>query len=739
MALQGSAGWARISGWYLLFVTGYLLFLAPLVWPMVRAEAWAPAMALAGLSLPWLWHAYRRGVSETPAHSAGAVARVSQRWREEAAWWWWSPGSGHIRYARHGLQRLGLETAWARRSLRQWLRRVHPADRHRVLVAARLHLRGDLSLFQAVHRLRDGRGRQRWFLVRGHLGRGPRSRGALVGLHQEITGTFLALNTVFEQTSEGVMFTDPEGRIVSVNQAFQRITGYREEQVLGRSPAMLSSGRHGPEFYHRMWQSIDAEGLWSGEIWNRRRDGSIYPEWLSITRLGNGDGEPAGFVGVFSDISRIKQSEEMLHYLTNHDQLTGLPNRMQLQSQLQYAINSPRGAAAPALISIDLLRFKAVNDGFGHVYGDRVLREVAAMLRRQIGAWGSVGRFAGDRFVVLVHGTSGAVAAGAMARQLLDLFHSPIRLEGSHVFLQASAGVALHPEDGESAAELMSHANTALEEAKQAGPGTIGFYRRALSEESASHLRQDAELRLALERGELEVHYQPQVRLRDGRVEGAEALVRWRHPERGLLAPGQFLATAEISGLLGEIDRQVLLAVNRDAGRWAQSGRPAVRFAVNLSSSRLAGPGLVQELDELLRSWPLNRADLELELTEGMLMQTPEAAAATLEELRGLGLSLAIDDFGTGHSSLAHLKRFAVHRLKIDRSFVAQVTADARDRAICQTIVELGHNLGLEVVAEGVETSEQAWLLADLGCELAQGYLFGRPAPLEKMIERQGS
>jgi len=539
--------------------------------------------------------------------------------------------------------------------------------------------------------------------------------------------------TMFESTHEGVMITDANSRILAVNAAFSRVTGFEEEEAIGRTPELLQSGRHGPDFYAAIWQALDEMGHWQGEIWNRRKTGEIYPELLSISAVHDQHGAVCNYVGVFTDISQIKESEAKLAHLAHYDPLTGLPNRLLLSSRLQHAIEqAQRQTYRVAVLFLDLDRFKNVNDSLGHQAGDELLRSVTERLAHRLRAEDTLARLGGDEFVVLLERLHEPRDAALVARTMLDALADPFILSRGHeVYIGASIGISLYPDDGTDVPQLIQHADVAMYQAKDQGRNAYGFYTQALTENANQRLEMETKLRRALERDEFVLHYQPQISLTDGRLIGAEALVRWQRNGEGLIPPNQFIPLAEETGLIVPLGEWVLREACAQWAGWLRDGGAPITLAVNISPRQFRQQDLVRVVERVLAETGLPASALELELTEGALMHQGMEAETTLRELKKLGGSLSIDDFGTGYSSLAYLKRFPIDRLKIDQSFVRDISVDANDSELVSTIIAMGRNLKLQVLAEGVETQEQLAFLVEKGCDAYQGYLFSRPVPAE--------
>jgi diguanylate cyclase (GGDEF)-like protein/PAS domain S-box-containing protein len=539
---------------------------------------------------------------------------------------------------------------------------------------------------------------------------------------------------VFENTIEGVMITDPDARIVAVNRAFTEITGFGEAEALGRNASFMQSGKHDDEYYQAMWQALDRGGSWRGEIWNRRKSGEIYPEWLTISVVRDSRGHPSHYVGVFSDITGIKKSEEELNRLAYHDALTGLPNRLLFLDRIDHAIQrASRTDGQFAILFIDLDRFKNVNDTLGHHTGDLLLVAMAERIRKRLRAEDTLARLGGDEFTVLMESLAGGQEnphlAAQLAHDLINTMAQPFQVAGHDLFHSASIGISLFPQDGQDAETLVKHADTAMYRAKDAGRNGFQFYTRELSVAALQRFSLEAALHTALERGEFELYYQPQLEMRSGRVVSMEALIRWNHPNMGMVAPDQFIPLAEETGLILPIGAWVLETACREALKCAHLCTNRLTIAVNLSVTELERGNPVQHVARVLARTGLPPACLELEITESSAMRRGEESLAVLRELAALGVRLSIDDFGSGYSNLGYLKRLPVSSLKIDRLFVRELPDDAEDATIARAIIGLAHALNLQVVAEGVETSAQRDFLTLAGCDVMQGYLIGRPMP----------
>lgn len=545
---------------------------------------------------------------------------------------------------------------------------------------------------------------------------------------------------VFRSTREGVMVTDMQQRITLINQAFTDLTGYEETEVLGCTPNLLKSGRHDARFYAEMWASLEQTGHWQGEIWNRRRNGEVFPEWMTISVVRDESGRPTHYVGVFSDISRVKQSEEQMERLAHYDPLTGLPNRLLLQSRLEHALEKARRHHRRlAVLFLDLDRFKNVNDSLGHQAGDQLLKLVTQRLAHRVRGMDTLGRLGGDEFVAIVEDIGEPRDVLGLVSDLLDELAHPFRLMGEiEVYIGGSIGISLYPDDGENAHVLIRNADAAMYQAKSRGRQTYAFYTESLTRHAEERLHIESALRRALERDELVLHFQPQIELSSGEMIGAEALVRWAHPERGLLGPDVFIPLAEETGLILALGDWVLRAACQACRHWPlnpHSQRPFV-VAINLSSRQFLQQDFPGRVAAILHECGIPPEQIELELTESALMEQGGAALSMLHALKSLGVSLALDDFGTGYSSLAYLKQLPIDTLKIDRSFVRDIPGDADDMAIAATIIAMARTLRMSVVAEGIETEEQLAFLREQGCAFGQGYLFSAAMPADVFRRR---
>ena len=538
---------------------------------------------------------------------------------------------------------------------------------------------------------------------------------------------------VFEQGGEVIVITDSRSRIIRVNNAFTRVTGYTEAEALGRNPNMLSSGKQDAAFYRGMWDAINARGQWHGEMWNRRKDGSVYPEWLSISVLRDANGAVTNYVALATDISKRKQDEEHIRQLADFDPLTQLPNRRLLQDRVENALGrAQRHQTSVALMFLDLDRFKHVNDSLGHHRGDELLVQVAKRLKTVLREQDTVCRLGGDEFVLLLPDTDAAGAAN-VATKLIASASERYLIDHQELSITFSIGIALYPTDGQDFSTLSMSADTAMYRAKQGGRNAFCFFTSEMQAESIRVLNLENGLRRALEDKQLFLMYQPQISMQTGRVIGVEALIRWQHPTLGRISPVDFIPIAEESGLILPIGEWVLRTACQQLRAWRDSGLALDLVAVNVSAVQFRHVNLPDLVAQVLADTGLPARHLEMELTEGVAMENPLAAIETMRKLDAQGVRLSLDDFGTGYSSLNYLKRFQVYKLKIDKSFVQDVTHDPDDRAIVTAIIGLAQSLGFTTIAEGVETLGQLAFLREHGCDEVQGYLHSPPLPVDEL------
>ncbi len=577
--------------------------------------------------------------------------------------------------------------------------------------------------------------------VLGSLGFSRWSRRLFARYHHEWSDAQekLRIAAIAFESQEGMFVTDPQGVILRVNRAFTDITGYTAQEAVGRGPDLLKSGRHGPQFYAAMRSALDTTGAWAGEIWNRRKNGEIFPEWLTITAVKNEAQEVTHYVSALVDITHRKAAEDEIRHLAFYDLLTGLPNRRLLLDRLQHAVeNSARSGVSGALMFIDLDNFKIINDSLGHEQGDVLLSQVGQRLRAAVREGDTVARLGGDEFVVVLEGLDvqelkAAAQAEVVAQDILAVLAQPVELQGQEVQVTGSIGVVLFTGSTVVIQDLMQYADLAMYRAKEDGRNTVRFFNPEMQQGVLERLALEKSLRIALQEGQLRLFYQPQVD-HQGRITGVEGLVRWQHPQRGLVPPGEFIPLAEETGLIVPMGQWVLQAACEQLVRWAQvPERRDWCIAVNISGRQLRQPDFVAQVVQVLAQTGAAPELLKLELTETLLLENPQDAIQKMAALQKYRVRFSLDDFGTGYSSLAYLRDLPLSQLKIDKSFVNNLGQDDRATAIVRTIVTMANNLGLDVIAEGVETAEQQQALSANGCLIYQGYLFGKPVPIDEL------
>ena len=546
---------------------------------------------------------------------------------------------------------------------------------------------------------------------------------------------------VFDNLAEGMVITDRSGCIQSVNSAFATITGYSEEESVGRRPGeLLGSGQHGRDFYQDMWDALRRSCCWQGEVVNRRRNGDIYTEWLSISVVPDANGGVLHYIGLFTDISERKAAEAYIHHLAYHDALTGLANRLLFQDRLNNGISQAhRSRRQLAVLLLDLDRFKTVNDTLGHPTGDELLKRVALRISAQIREGDTLARLGGDEFALLMPEIQSPTDAANVARKLLVALQPVVNIEGQELLVTTSVGIAVYPAHGSSADELIKHADVALYQAKDAGRNTYRLFDSASADENKELLELEFDLRHAVVRQQLKLYYQLQIDAESGRVKGAEALVRWQHPSKGLISPARFIPLAEERGMIEEIGAWCLETACAQLVLWQAAGVRVPRVAVNVSARQLIAPAFAQQVLSIVQASGVKPCDLEIELTESSLSEDSVHAFTVFETLRRSGIRIAIDDFGTGYSSLSYLAQYPVDVVKIDQSFVRNIDDKSEAPYIVQAVILLARGMKMESIAEGVETDGQRRKLVELGCDTLQGFFFAKPCPAEGiplLIER---
>jgi diguanylate cyclase (GGDEF)-like protein/PAS domain S-box-containing protein len=714
-------------------------------WSPVMRIVYAAAIVLLVLIAIFGWRSHHHEQQRHRRQLRLRESRLRQAlWGSGDEFWDWNLESGTI-------LRLGPEGAPGGHHEQavpadEWRRTmVHPDDLASLDHALAEHLAGNTEHFEVEHRVRGRDDEWTWVLSRGKVV--ERDAGGkplrVCGTERDISAIRAAdrdrriASEVIRNMSEAVTVTDLDFRFVSVNTAFTRMTGYAEHEVLGRDASVLNGSRHAPESYTHLRQMLAETGHWRGELWQRRKDGEEFLCWVELTEVCDASGQRTHMIGVLTDITDRKRAEQELRYLANYDTLTGLPNRALLGERLGAAlISARRSGHKVALLFLDLDRFKHVNDSLGHTAGDRTLKAAGARLRQCVRENDVVARLGGDEFTVVLEDLADVGGAEEMAQRLIHAFAKPLQVSGTQeTVISPSIGIAMYPDHGQTPADLLKCADTAMYQAKSSGRNTWAVYHAGMDARARDHATLVNALRRALDRGELRLVYQPKMSLHGENITGMEALLRWHNPDLGEIPPSVFIPLAEETGQIHEISAYVFGTACADLRRFRENGHRNLTMAINLSAAQLNRPDLTSHICDLLAEHDVAPNQVELELTESMVMANAEQSVRLLGELKSIGTRLAIDDFGTGYSSLAYLKRLPIDTLKIDQEFVGDITTDPDDAAITSTIITMAHSLQLKVVAEGVETLEQLAFLRAQHCDEIQGYWFSRPLSAEACLD----
>ncbi len=723
--------------------------MAELRQPYLIAVFWSVAIAvllvaLGGAQLVRLWRPVLQRIIEQNETMISAQASLAKAQAiAHVGHWDWNIISGRLAWSDEIYRIFGLQPQQIESTYQQFLQHIHPADQEAVQKAVESALACVDCQYEVEHRILRPDGEVRYVLERGDVMRNELNEPiSMVGTVQDITERkrvekqLLLSDQVFNHTSEAIVVTSPSGEIVSVNNAFTRITGYRFEEVMGKKPSMMRSGRHDANFYREMWQALLENGHWSGEIWDRKKNGTEFPKWLSINSIKNEDEEVVYYIGIFSDISVKKRTEEQLQQLAFYDSLTMLPNRVLCRERLEHGLRiAERHKNKLAVLFLDLDRFKLVNDSLGHDAGDELLLEAARRIKHCVRESDTVARLGGDEFMVLINDIVDVSMVERIANKIIQVIGERFHVKGHEVNVGVSIGISMFPDNGLDYDELIKNADTAMYRAKESGRNTFSYFTRELQAAIMHRVALENRLQRALVQDELQVYYQPKLDVQSEGVIGMEALVRWQSPEYGLIPPDDFISIAEETGLIMQLDTLVMRKACEQTKRWQQAGCGPLTVSVNVSRRQFEQEGFVEKVDEILQTTGLSPECLEIEVTESLVMQNVSRAVVQMERLRALGVGIAIDDFGAGYSSLTYLKRLPIHCLKIDRSFVSDIGTDGDDEAIVAAIVSMATTLGLSVVAEGVEKDAQFSFLKAQGCQYVQGYLFGRPMTAEAFGE----
>ena len=627
-------------------------------------------------------------------------------------------------------------------SYEAFLEAIHPDDRALVSQAYAESLENRRP-YKITHRLLLGEGRIKFVeesceTLYDEAGNPVISHGTV----QDVTEQKLAEDTislyanVFRHSAEAIMITDHDNRIVAINPALASLTGYTLDELVGKNPRILASGLTSQETYDEMWTALEQVGYWHGELNDRRKNGEVYPKWATVSVIRDEAGKAVNYIASFSDITERKAAEERIYHLAHHDALTGLYNRFSLEERMGQAVaQARRDDDQLAVLFIDLDRFKVINDTLGHHVGDTLLVEVAKRLKESVRDSDIVARLGGDEFVIVLTRVESSDVVASVAETIVERVGALYKIGSHELRSSPSIGIGIFPRDGRDVDELMKNADMAMYHAKEQGRNNYQFFTEEFNNAAHERMMLEHGLRAALEKNQFELYYQPKVEAVDGRISGVEALIRWNHPEHGLVMPDKFISIAEEAGLIGSIGDWVLNEVCRQHEIWREQEGVSLKMAVNLSPEQLRDPSMVDRLRETMAKYHIAGDELELEITETAVMSDAEHAIEQMEAIRTAGVCLAIDDFGTGYSSLALLKSFPIQTLKLDRAFVRDIEKDENDAAICLATISLAHDLGLKAVAEGVETEEQKEFLKSHKCDSLQGSLFSRPLPADEVIE----
>lgn len=654
--------------------------------------------------------------------------------------WDWNIATDEAQYSKRWKEMLGYDDHDILPTNQEWADRVHHEDVAYVQQTMRDYLEGKTEIYVVEYRLKCKDNSYKWILGRGMIVSRDSQGNPLrmIGTHTDITDRkkteqqLRIAATAFE-SQEGIVVTDEKFNVLRVNQAFTDITGYKSEEAIGKKPNILKSGRQSGEFYRNMFKSIREHGRWSGELINRRKNGEVYPEHLTITAVKDAKGHTTNYVGMFTDISVAKAATERIEHLAFFDPLTNLPNRRLFADRLAQAlVNSSRSSNFGALVFLDLDHFKSLNDTLGHDYGDLLLQQVASRLSNCVREGDSVARLGGDEFVLLVENLSmneveAAHQIEAIGEKILTSLNQPYQLNSHEYLSTPSVGISLFNGNQESSEDLLKHADIAMYQAKKAGRNTLRFFDPLMQEAINMRVDLERELKKAIEQKQFELYYQIQMNSA-GQPSGAEALIRWKHPERGMISPLQFIPVAEETGLITQIGEWVLNQACLQLQAWQEDAiSKDLSLAINVSAKQFLQHDFVDQVKHSLKAFHIDNTKLKLELTESMLIDNIEYVIHTMNALGEIGIQFSLDDFGTGYSSLQYLKMLPLSQLKIDQSFVRDLATDNSDKTIVLTIITMAHSLGLNVIAEGVETNEQLQLLKTHGCENYQGYYFSKP------------
>lgn len=677
------------------------------------------------------------------------IQEIEERWRfalegSGDGVWDWDMKTDAVWFSKKWKNMLGYKGHEIGTTLDEWSSRVHPDDMTHVMAVLQSHLDGKTQNYTVEHRLQCKDGSFKWILDRGQIMERDDSGKPIrvVGTHTDISERkeseerLKLAATVFTHAREGIMITDADSNIIEVNDTFSDITGYSREEVIGQNPRILTSGKQSPEFYSEMWKQIQTAGFWSGELWNRRKDGEAYIEMITISAKRDADNKVSNYVALFSDITQIREHQNQLEWMANYDTLTNLPNRVLLADRLRQAIlQCRRHQMSLAVVFIDLDSFKNINDRYGHDVGDNLLVKIAEHMTEVLREGDTLSRIGGDEFVAILTDLAKTEASEPILERLLTAAASQVTIEGNTFHVSASIGVTFYPQDDVAADLLLRHADHAMYAAKESGKNRYSFFDTSQAQAIKEQREKLLSLKHALANNQFILHYQPQVNMRTGKVIGFEALIRWQNPEQGLLAPNAFLPFIENNRLMIDIGESVIDMALTQMSLWrAMKMNLPDSISVNISALQIEQPDFADRLRALLEAHPdIEPESIELEVLETTALEDLEKVSKTMKACVDLGVKFAIDDFGTGYSSLTYLKHLPARKIKIDQSFVRDMLVDNDDLAIVRGVIGLSEAFRRTVIAEGVETIEHGKKLVEMGCELAQGYGIAKPMPANEV------
>ncbi|MES9940365.1 MAG: EAL domain-containing protein [Candidatus Thiodiazotropha sp. 6PLUC2] len=657
--------------------------------------------------------------------------------------WDWNLKTDSLYLSPQWKQQLGYQDQELENSFSTFEKLLHPQDRDKVIATIKLFVTTPEEQWNIEFRMHHKTDGYRWINARASYKTDTNGQVIrMLGVHIDITQRrnsdekLRQAAQVFSSTIEGVIITDANANILRVNPAFEEITGYTSEQAVGKKPRFLQSADHSNDTLHSIWQTLISDGYWSGEIQNQRANGNSYPALMTISAVKDENKITTGYVCLFVDITQSKRTEERLDFLAHHDALTKLPNRLLFKARLNQALqHAIRNKSQVATMFIDLDRFKNINDSMGHTVGDELLQQVSQRLQQLIRAEDTLARISGDEFVLMIENELSVENITHVLNKIMRAFHQPFELMHHKVLITCSIGISIFPDDAHDSDALVRNADAAMYRAKEHGRNTYEFYTSEMTASALEHVFLENALHNALSENQFSQYYQPQFQLDTGQLIGCETLIRWQHPQEGAIPPHRFIPLAVQNGTIQEIDFWMFRTACLQGKIWLDQGLPVQHISVNMTGSQIQHKDFADKIHNILLETNFPKEHLEIEVTESFVMQRPEVGIYQLQKLYDNGISIAIDDFGTGYSSLSYLKKLPVSKIKLDRSFIMDITKDKDSLAIVCAITDLAKSLGKTIVAEGVETLEQAQQLRELGCEQVQGYYFCRPQNVDKMTD----